>query len=73
MLIENWRAVLTRAWSARLMILAGLLSGAEVALPYCTDVVQPGALAMLSAFASSGAFVMRFLAQKNMRSNDGNK
>ena len=73
MLIENWRAVLTRAWSARLMILAGLLSGAEVALPYCTDVVRPGALAMLSALASSGAFIARFSAQKNMRPIDGNE
>ncbi|MEP9388208.1 hypothetical protein [Mesorhizobium sp. KR9-304] len=32
-LVANWRAVLTRAWSMRLMSLAGLLSGMEIALP----------------------------------------
>jgi len=32
-LVANWRAVLRRAWSVRLMLAAGLLSGAEIALP----------------------------------------
>ena len=31
--VANWRAVLRKAWSARLMLLAALLSGAEVVLP----------------------------------------
>jgi hypothetical protein len=73
MLIQNWRQVLARAWSARLMILAALFSGAEVALPYCTKLVPAGAMAALSLLVVSGAFVMRFLAQKNMETGNGNK
>ena len=73
MLIENWRQVLARAWSARLMILAGLLSGAEVALPYCTDIVPAGALAALSSAVVSAAFIARLIAQKNMEVDNGDK
>jgi hypothetical protein len=73
MLIQNWREVLTRAWSARLMILAALFSGAEVALPYCTSLVPPGAMAALSLIVVSSAFVMRFLAQKNMETGNVDK
>ena len=32
-LVPHWRRVLKHAWSIRLMLLAGLLSGLEVALP----------------------------------------
>ena len=65
-IISNWREVLRRAWSARLMILAGILSGAEVALPYFTGAVPQGALAALSSVVVSAAFVARFLAQRNL-------
>lgn len=65
-LIRNWKDVLTKAWSARLMILAGILSGAEVALPYFTAVIPPGILSALSSMVVSAAFIARFLAQKNM-------
>lgn len=65
-IIANWREVLTRAWSARLMILAGVLSGAEVALPYFTFAVPTGVMAALSSLVVSAAFIARFWAQKNM-------
>ncbi len=32
-LVDNWRRVLARAWSVRLIVLAALLSGIEGALP----------------------------------------
>jgi hydrogenase/urease accessory protein HupE len=32
-LIWNWKAVLKRAWSIRLIVVAAVLSGLEVALP----------------------------------------
>jgi hypothetical protein len=63
-LVSNWRRVLRRAWSVRLMILAALLSGAEVALPFMGEVIEPGRLALFSALSTSGAFVARILAQK---------
>jgi hypothetical protein len=65
--------VLARAWSARLMILAALFSSAEVALPYCTNLVPAGAMAALSLLVVSGAFIMRFLAQKNMETGNVDK
>lgn len=36
MLISNWRQVLKRAGSVRLLIAVGILSGAEMALPLLT-------------------------------------
>ena len=68
-LVPNWRLVLQRAWSVRLMLLAALLSGAEAALPLLGDFVVPGWFAALSALIVSAAFLARLLAQRNM--NDG--
>jgi hypothetical protein len=66
-LINGWRRVLSRAWSVRLMLLAALLSGAEVARPFMGDIIEPGRLALLSALSTSGAFVARLLAQRNIK------
>ena len=68
-LLPDWRSVLTRAWSVRWIIAAGLLSGAEVALPLVRESVEPlgilppGAFAIAAALASAGAVVARVLAQ----------
>jgi Kef-type K+ transport system membrane component KefB len=66
-LVPHWRRVLKRAWSIRLMILAGLLSGVEVILGL-PDIQlwldwQPGIFAGLSFLATAAAFVARLLAQ----------
>jgi len=65
-LVANWARVLRHAWSIRLMILAGLLSGAEIALPMLDELlpIPRGLFAALSGLASSGAFIARFVAQK---------
>ncbi len=67
-LVDNWRAVLRRAWSIRLILLAGLLSGIEVALPLVGDTlpIPPGIFAGLSFLFTAGAFVARFVAQKGV-------
>ncbi|WP_103223657.1 DUF7940 domain-containing protein [Roseibium marinum] len=65
-LTADWRRVLKRAWSVRLMVFAALLSGAETALPFLGNSIEPGRLAGLSALATAGAFVARILAQKDM-------
>ena len=66
-LAANWRRVLRRAWSIRLMIVAGVLSGIEVALPLAGDLVPVpvGVFAGLSALTTAGAFVARLVAQKD--------
>jgi hypothetical protein len=49
------------------MMLASLLSGAEVILPQFTDVVPPNLFAALSFVIVGGAFAARLVAQPKMR------
>lgn len=65
-LLYDWKEVLKKAWSIRLMLLAGLLSGIEVALPLFVDAFPRGAFAALSAFTTMGALVARITAQRNL-------
>lgn len=64
-LIPEWRLVLKRAWSIRLIAAAGALSGLEVALPFVEPFVAipPGMFAALAAATTAAAFVARVLAQ----------
>lgn len=65
-LFENWKQIATKAWSMRLMLLAGLLSGAEVAMPYFVSVIPPGSFAIASAVVTAAAMVARVVVQKNV-------
>lgn len=65
-LVENWQDILRKAWSIRLILLAGLLSGLEVALPFFSDVIPRGLFAALSIVVVGGAFVARLVAQKDL-------
>ena len=67
-LVSNWRHVLRKAWSVRLMLLAGLLSGLEAALSLAGNIlpIEPGAFALLSGLTVAAAFVTRILAQKEL-------
>jgi len=63
--IPNWRVVLRYAWSVRLMLLAAVLSGAEIAMPFLEGIipVPRGGFAALSAVLTIAAFIARFIAQ----------
>lgn len=65
-LVSNWAFILKRAWSIRLILLAGVLSGAEIALPYMAPETPSGLFAGLSALATAGAFISRIVAQKGV-------
>lgn len=69
--VHNWRDVLRCAWSVRLMILAGLLSGIEAILPLLDGVlpIPPGIFAGLTLITVAAAFIARLVAQKGL-SND---
>lgn len=71
-LIEHWQRVLCRAWSIRLIIMAGVLTGAEVALPLINGVIDipRGVFAAASAVASAGAFIARLVAQQEVSDVD---
>lgn len=66
-LTPNWREVLRHAWSIRLMLVAGLFSGLEVALPFMRDFfpLDPGVFATLAFVTTAAAFVARLIAQRN--------
>ena len=66
MLIPNWRDVLRWAWSIRLAALAALLSGVEIVLPFFSEAIPRGIFAVMSFLATVGAFIARFVAQKEI-------
>ncbi len=66
MLISNWKSVLRKAWSIRLIVLAGLLSAAEIVLPMFADAIPRGVFAVLTMLTVAGAFVSRIVAQKDL-------
>jgi len=67
-LIANWRAVLRHAWSVKLILIAALLSGAEVALPLLGDwlPISQGGFALCAFLVSVGALLARFAVQRRL-------
>jgi hypothetical protein len=64
---DDWRDVVRKAWSIKFMVLAFVLTMAEVMLPFFSDAVPPRTFAVLSGLAVAGAFVTRLLAQKDVK------
>ncbi len=64
---DDWRDVVRKAWSVKFMVLAFVLTMAEVMLPFFSDAVPPKLFAVLSGLAVAGAFVTRLLAQKDVK------
>lgn len=65
-LYDNWRQIVRKSWSLRFILVAGLLSGCEVALPLIGDRFEPGVFAGLSAAFTCAAFIARLVAQKDI-------
>jgi hypothetical protein len=70
MLAHNWKIILKKAWSIRLMLLASLLTGCEAILPLFANDLPRGLFAGLSMLAISGGMVARVVAQKGMGDDD---
>lgn len=66
-LLPDWKRIMRRAWSIKLMILAGLLSGLEAILPIVMDATPwPRWLASTVISLVVGlAFVTRLMAQQD--------
>lgn len=62
---NDWRDILKRAWSVRLMAVAFLLTAIEVMLPFFGEKFPPRVFAVASGLAVAGAFVARLVAQKD--------
>jgi hypothetical protein len=65
-LYDNWKEILTKAWSIRFMILAGILSGIEVILPLFHASIPQNLFAALSFVCVSAALVARLVAQRDV-------
>ena len=67
-LASDWKRVLRHAWSVRLLILAGLLSGLEAVLPLIEQFPIPRPLFLATVVATPivvmAAFIARIVAQK---------
>ena len=68
-LIADWKEIVKKAWSFRLMALAAVLSGAEVILPLFMDSIPRGLFAVLSFVAVGGGLVARLVAQNGVNND----
>ena len=69
MLLPNWREVLTRAWSMRLLALSILLGAAALALPYLEGLlpIGQGTFVLLIFVVDIAAAVARLIIQPRRR------
>lgn len=65
--VKNWRAVLRRAWSVRLMLVAAVLTGLEAILPMLSTGSNPIGFAALNFLVVCGALIARFFAQPSLK------
>jgi hypothetical protein len=65
-LIENWKSILKRAWSLRLLTTAAVLSGAESVIPFANNYLPPRLFAAIMFVIVCLAFLARLLAQKEV-------
>lgn len=68
-IINNWWAVITRAWSFRLTALAVVLTGAEAAMPLLFGVlpIPQGTFAALSGLVGAAALYARVVRQEGLK------
>lgn len=62
-LIYNWKLILKKAWSVRLIAAAAVLSGIEVILPFFSDVIPRGVFAALMFLVTVAALIARVVSQ----------
>ena len=65
-LYDNWQDILKKAWSIRFMVLAAVLSGIEVILPFFNESIPKNIFAALSFVCVSAAFIARLVAQRDV-------
>lgn len=66
MLVDNWRDIVRRAWSVRLIGLSLVMMAAQAALPYLGDVIPPRIMATATFLVTIGAGLSRIMTQKNL-------
>ncbi len=66
----DYRKILAKAWSVRLILLAGLLSTAEAVLPLFANELPRSLFSVATAVAVTGALVARITVQKEFDHGD---
>lgn len=66
----EWRRIIKKAWSFRLVLLAAVLSGLEIVLPYMVDKFPNGVFITLSFVVTVAALIARVIAQPKMDNSD---
>lgn len=64
-LLPDWKRVLRKAWSIRVLVLAIVLTGAEAVLPIFWDQIPHRTYALVTFVVVCAAFIARLLAQGN--------
>jgi len=67
---KEWKKITKKAWSFRLLAVAGLLSTCEIILPMFSDTLRRGVFAVLTFLVITSAMFARLLAQKDMLDED---
>lgn len=65
-LTDDWRVILRKAWSIRLMLLAGLLSGIEAIVPLFISTFPRGIFAAFAGTVTIAAMWARVVAQNSI-------
>jgi hypothetical protein len=63
---SDWKQILQKAWSVRLIILAGIFSGLEIVVPLFNDALPRNTFAVLSGITTAAALIARVMMQRNM-------
>jgi len=69
-LYPHWKKIIRKAWSFRLLAIAGLLSTCEIILPMFSDALPRGVFSALTFLVITSAMFARLVAQKDMLDED---
>lgn len=69
-LVYDWRLLVKKAWSLRLIALSALFIGIDTALPFFAPDRPSIVFAVLAGACSIGAFVARLMPQKGITDDD---
>ncbi|MBS1164572.1 MAG: hypothetical protein H6R00_597 [Proteobacteria bacterium] len=71
-LVPNARRVLRHSWTSHILIVGGLLTAAEAALPYLSgsELIAPAVFPFVAFGVVFAAFVARYVLQEALRDGD---
>lgn len=65
-LAPDWKKILRKAWSVKLVVISALFTAAEVVVPLFYDQLPRNMFALLSGVTAAGALIARVIMQKDL-------